>query len=509
VNRDLSRTPSLTTLFLGGAFLWALTRPLLSGDLGWHIRVGQYVLDRHAVPHTNFLCFTAPWSHWLTHEWLADVLFALLDAGGGLPALFLVRGLLFVTTLFLLLKLGRRTHAEPLALAGLLFFTGITLALNVALRPWMFSNLLLVVELLVLDQARDRPEKRWIRWCVVALLGLWVNLHGGFALGLGLLLLELLFWVVAPAKAPGQPGTVRRFLEASCLGVCAFLVLIPNPHGMEALVLPIDYLLGEQRTGLALIGAIKEWSPIELGSFFGGVYLVWCLLGALALLVSPEIRRRPAAWIGLVFLAFTLKAQRHLPVAALLLFPGVARGLLAPLSERLKQPSGRVGAYLAGLSRQEGASRRPFLAGLLVLIAGGYLTWSLQPGFDARAMEAKHYPLAAVQKLANLPPRRVFNHCDWAGLMAWKAPAWPLFITPVFDAYPREVLEDWLTIANLKPGWADLLKNRGVEAVFMPPDAALTATLKRTPGWFVVLEDREAVLLARTGLDLEEPLPLW
>lgn len=486
------------TLFLSIIFAWALFLPLLSGDLGWHLRVGEYVLTWHSVPRLNFLCFPALWYPWITHEWLAGTLFALIEHFGGLGALFWTRAALFVGTLWLLYWLGRRRDAEPLALAGLTLLAAVTLALHVSLRPWLFSNFLLAVALLLSQQAQllERPTRPFF-WLTL-LLGLWINLHGGFVVGVGLFALLVWNWMRDGARRTGRFGTLRRLPQGLGWGIALLFVLLLNPHGVEALALPLRYLLGEETTGLAMTSELKEWAPIELSSFFGGVYLLWALLGLLAMIRSPLARRKPEALLGIAFLVLTLQSQRHLPLVALFLFPVICEGLLEPLHHRLRAARGRVGLFVAGLSRLETPLRLRFFAIASALISVLFWQHTQTSTFEPDAFHAKGYPLELVRALELRPPGRLFNHYDWAGLVAWQAPSWTMFITPVNDAYPVEVFEDWRVIANRQEGWRTRMERARVDTVLMPTSSLLVERLKQDPDWQIALEQEGATLLVKS-----------
>lgn len=504
-------------------FAWALYQPLLSGDLGWHIRTGDYVLTHHEVPRVHFLCWTGPWFPWISHEWLSGVIFAWVDQLLGLPGLLWMRALLFTITLVLMYRLGRKLEAEPLTLALLTFLFAIGLALHVSLRPWLFSNLLLALSLHLSHRARvsSHPGSAYLQ--MIGLLGIWINLHGSFVVGVGLLSL-LLFdhWrgrtlITASLVKRSSSGKgaapsllshllarlrarVRTSFEVLFYLVLLGLALLVNPHGLEALALPFRYLLGDDGTGLAMTSEIKEWAPLDLSSFFGRVYLIWLALGLTSMLASRFARRRPEALLALLFSLLTLGAQRHLPIMTLFWFPVVAEGLLFPLSIRLDRSSRPLLRFVRGISHQEEADRSKFLMLTIMLLTMLYASGARSEDFELSKAKAKGFPVVAVQHLRERPPARLFNHYDWGGYIVWRAPEWRLFISPVNDAYPRTRFEDWRRIANMQPGWQDTLSRYGVDTVLMPSTSTLAQTLSASTDWKVVYQDDTATLLEKTPL---------
>src|SRR4030088_3032576 len=73
--------PSLTDFVFATLLLWLFAgggaKTLLGdGDTGWHIRTGDYILERYTVPQKDIFSFTRPNEPWFAWEWLSDILFA-------------------------------------------------------------------------------------------------------------------------------------------------------------------------------------------------------------------------------------------------------------------------------------------------------------------------------------------------------------------------------------------------------------------------------------------------
>jgi hypothetical protein len=88
-------------------------------DLWWHLRTGELILERGAVPTADPFSFTAAGAPWVDHEWGAEVLFAgvfRLAGGRGLVAL---RALLLAAALTLLAALAWDRSRHPLGTVAL------------------------------------------------------------------------------------------------------------------------------------------------------------------------------------------------------------------------------------------------------------------------------------------------------------------------------------------------------------------------------------------------------
>ena len=64
---DLLFVALIAWLFMStGAHGWQSL--LVDADVGWHIRTGEYILDHHAVPHTDLYSFSKPAAPWYAWE---------------------------------------------------------------------------------------------------------------------------------------------------------------------------------------------------------------------------------------------------------------------------------------------------------------------------------------------------------------------------------------------------------------------------------------------------------
>src|SRR5271167_3675920 len=162
-------------LFLG---LLAMTaRNAIDPDLWWHLRAGQWILETGHVPHTDPFSFTRAGHAWISHEWLSEVVFYKLWKAGGAAAL-IVFSAIVTTAGFMLLYLrcpGKRYWA-----AAATAFGALAAAPCWGVRPQMFTFTLASLLLWLLESGERRPK---LLFWIPPLFVLWVNLHGGFALG--------------------------------------------------------------------------------------------------------------------------------------------------------------------------------------------------------------------------------------------------------------------------------------------------------------------------------------
>jgi hypothetical protein len=84
--------PHFFTIAIFLTMLIAAIQPVTDPDFWWHITTGNWILDHHTVPHQDLYTFTVHDHRWITHEWLSEVILALLYAAGRLPLVSLILG---------------------------------------------------------------------------------------------------------------------------------------------------------------------------------------------------------------------------------------------------------------------------------------------------------------------------------------------------------------------------------------------------------------------------------
>jgi hypothetical protein len=291
-------------------------RILADPDLWWHLRTGQWILKRHSIPAVDPFSFTAAGAPWTNHEWLTEVIFAAaFGAGGGAALTALRAALLFASAGILAWLLHRRT-GSPL-LAALLVAVYVPLfATFWNVRAQTFSYFLTLATLAILEIMPRRPGAAWI---LPPVLALWVNLHGGFLLGLvtaGLGILTLATGVEIPPRDRLARPAGRTW---ALLGLLAAAPLL-NPQGWRI----APYLVRELSANHA---TVSEWRSLTEVPGLWPRFLLF-VLPPLALLLAAPARARlteTALFLASVFLAY--RHARFLAVLAIFSALVLATGL--------------------------------------------------------------------------------------------------------------------------------------------------------------------------------------
>jgi len=174
---------------------WGALAPRLLGDagIGWHIRNGEQMLRTHAITRIDQFSSTMSGRPWFAWEWLYDLAIASIHERLGLNGVVFFTALVIAATFALTFRLTLRRAVLPVAVILLMLSVGASI-IHFFARPHVVSWLFAVIWFQLLDSSEiisGRETDRRLLWLPVLML-LWVNLHGGFLLGLALLGLYLL-----------------------------------------------------------------------------------------------------------------------------------------------------------------------------------------------------------------------------------------------------------------------------------------------------------------------------
>jgi len=434
-------------LALSLGYLW-------NEDFWWYVSSGRAILQEGGIPSEDpFLYTSGDGIGWVYHSWLWTVVVAGLEGLGGLESVVVLHGLL-AAALVVLLFTTARIDRLGLVNALLVVMVLATLRHRVCGKAELVTWLMLVVFYRLLE----RPGPWTWRW--VALLGalevLWANLHGGYPLGVFLVLCYSVGgWAQRRWQLPlrGESRSLRgtdRSWPPLWLPVLLFLLALAGPGHLRDRLAPYGFVLGSEQvqpTGKSGALLITEWrSPFD-GSLPDPT-LPW--LFALAAAVGVLSFRRARQWhlprllflLGMI--ALGASAIRHLGGLAL----AAALVALSNLSDRrsgpAEGPAGGRNAKHGRTRRRAGKARMApswsypaacvVLASLLLGSTAGL--WIARPGFDGgqggsffAVKPSTTAPGAVDYLLRHRPPGPLFNDYPLGAYLAARLyPAYRVFV---------------------------------------------------------------------------------
>jgi hypothetical protein len=438
-------------------------------DIWWHMRMGQWILAHHAVPHVDLYSAQLAGTRWLAYSWLYELLVVKFFDRLGMVGLIVYSSTMILAITAALYHLVRRLQNDFSLITVLTFASAYSMAHLYSPRPWMFTILFFILELDVLMHVRRTGRLRELLWLPV-IFALWANVHILFVDGL--LVLGLAFAESVIARWWSAAETRVRPMWMGLALLASVLATLANPFGWS--IYGVAYGLANQGGAL---NVVAELQSIAFRDYVDYLILIFAMTSAAAL-----------AW------------QRRLLFfeTALLAFAAI----LSFRSTRDEWLMAVVGAMIlaANLRVSEKPTHRlPWFATTLAAIVA-----ALTMPIGLRAMHIndkqlktqleKNLPVQAVEAVqAKGYTGTLFNDYGWGGYLIW-ALHMPVSIDGRQNLYGDERIDRSIKTWSGEPDWATdpQLKSAGV--VIGGVKTPLTQLLRTDPHFQLVYEDKLAAV---------------
>jgi hypothetical protein len=449
--------------------------PLREGDLWWHLKLGEATAMTRTLPTVDAWTVAGSGQPFnAAHSWLSGVAFYILTGVGGLGALVVAQAIVGTLTVAIMSWLSYRAGAAP-PFATVLALTGfVALYPFSTARPQMFSFFLFAALYAVLSAA-ESGHPQWLGLAPPIML-LWVNLHGAWVMGLGLMGVFCLGWMIEASIGRREWRSLRApafWMSTALLTTCI------NPHGPRV----YQYLV-TMGTSPVSQQYVSEWQPPSLTQTFTWPFWLLLFVGIALLLRRPR-RLDTATLAASVFVVLALRYMRMIPFAVIAFLPV----LVVRLPQRLSVP-GRATA-INGL-----------LLGTLLLLS--ILTTPyvrLAAGASPTSLIDTYFPVVACEILEKHAPAGsgVFTMPEWGGYVSWRlAPRTRSFVDGRIELPPASLWDEYVAIASGQPGWETLLQQWELDYLLLSRERhTQLATSAQGVGWQVLYADAEMLLLAR------------
>ena len=420
----LRGTWPLALLVGSAAGLAAATLPVGDPDLFWHLATARETIAHGLVTHDLF-SWTVRGAPVSLDQWLGQLALYAAYALGEWRGVAILR-VVEVTALVALIVANaslvtRRPLAAVLATVPALVLTRVVWVD----RPELTGLVLFAALLLLLRLGRDGSFAALAG--AVAIVALWANVHGSFALG-------VIVTILVCAEGALRDAAGRRVYVATA--IAAVFASLATPAGLGAWTAPGYHLLSPPR-------AIQEWATIDVSTPLGAAYAATLALVLVAALLGPRLDLREL--VVLVPIAFlSLTAARQAPLLAIVAAPLLARGADALVA--LVSP----GRPAEALGR----------AGSLVLSLLAMAIFAMAIAITPTTLDEGAYPVGALPQLP--AGDGLFARYEWGGWLIWRAPATPVFVDGRLTPYIGGVLDDYHAILEARPGWQDAVTRRHI-----------------------------------------------
>jgi len=473
-------------LFLKG-FIFPL--PLL--DFWWHLKMGQVILNSGSIPRTDIFSFTAAGKTFVVQNWLSEIILFLTYRLGHFPLLIFFNTLLLVAALFPVYYLCRKSSSgfwQPLFAASL-----VSICMFGNLRPQNFSFLFFALFYLLLDDYRFKRRDRL--WLLPVLMIFWVNIHGGFVLGLILIGLYL-----APAFISKLFDNIHKKTFDGKLAVVQILCVLAtfaNPEGLKI----YEYIYTVLRDPSSQ-QFVVEWLPPAINSAQGIFLFFLPFFIATFVLILARRRIEPIdLYIYFIFSCFGFSASRNSIYFLFAIAPIVSRYMPAKQDSELRSD-------LAKDNPAPSSARSSHQAGILNLViacaaligVGIHSPWIKSGVYNKSLLESKT-PVGAMDFIDKHPLNGNIYHTQIYGdYLIWRL--WPKqhsFIDGRVHLFGESFIRYYQKILS-DSNWEEMLQKYDINYLLLSKDKnggspeRIMNTARSSPSWSVMYEDEHSVL---------------
>ena len=462
----------------------------LLNDLGtgFHIRAGQYVIHNFTIPKYDIFSFIAPPLPWVAHEWLSEVIMAVVHHISGPTGVVLFFSFLIAVTYFLLFKFVRASGGNIILSCFIVFLVAVSSTLHWLARPHIFSLTLLVVCYYILD-AYQYKSKNYL-YLLPPITLLWVNLHGGFVIGFVLLGIYLCgngaaaLFSSAPEKSPYQ----EKFRALTRIALICALFAAINPYGVQVFLFPFKTVSQQ-----FLIDTVSEYMSPNFHDPLPFKYLLFLMLGVLA--ISRVKTDMIAVSLVLVFTYMALYSARHIPLFAIVVAPILVRHMelmLQKSNSKLINLFKSRSKNLDSLDAQLKGYVWPVIVTIVVCILANAAL--IQFTFDKTRA-----PIGAVSFLEKESVKgNMFNSDQFGDYVIYAAwPKYKVFVDGRSDMYGSDRMKEYMKVALVQPGWKEVLAKYDINFIIYNANSPVSLLLSESDNWRLVYADKTAIVFVK------------
>jgi hypothetical protein len=467
--------------FFGGKWL------LNDGDTGYHIRAGEHILKTLSIPTKDIFSFHSPPLAWTAHEWLSEVIMAIVHRSFGLTGIVIFFSLIISLVYSLFFKILKANNDIILSV----FFALLVLLsswIHWLARPHIFSLLLMIIWYYLLDEYQYK--NRNYLFVLPPIMLLWVNLHGGFLAGLILIGIYLFGNVVKFINSlESEKGIYKK--KVKLLGLVTILCLIVcliNPIGYRILLFPFKLVSNK-----FIMDNINEFmSP----NFHEPLPFKYFLLLMFVIFAFSEVKiNLIELLLILMFTNMSLVSVRYIPLYSIIAAPI----LLRQLGTMLERSHGRFARFLKKRSdniSKIDTSAKGYLWPVTAIILVAFFAKTGKIDFK---FNEKTKPVAAVEFLKKEKiSGNMFDNDEFGDYIIYSAwPEYRVFFDGRGDMYGVDMLKEYLKVAGLKSGWDEVLKKYDISWIIFDANSALSLFLMQRNDWKLIYADEVANIFVK------------
>jgi len=453
------------------SLLWVITcilvilygvQKIICFDIWWHLKTGEWIFKNYTIPYKDFFSYTFAGRDWIDFEWLFQIIIYPIYHIAGLPGLIVFKTCIIAVLIFFLFKHTNLLSGRKGWIAAFI----VIVCLNVIkprfmVRPQIVFLLFLCLYSYILNLYFIKGKN--YLYVLPILHILWVNIHGSFLLGIGLMLIYTsshfasLSWSHRNDMKPVFKDRTLRILAISTL--LLLLASFVSPYGYKTFTVPFATAMEQEAKKY-----IAEWislSPRSLLIFlpdftiwFKGLFIV----GIFSFFLRKENLKKVEHF--LIFALFSYMAfSHHRFIAAwgIVIGPIIAFNLsqILPLSDYRK----RIVHYM----KWGPAFIVACLSFYIILFTGEYRRIGL-------GLTEGNYPSGTVKFIKDHELRgNIFNQYGYGGFLIWHLyPQLRVFVdgrTPT--VYDQDFFWSYRQALNNEKIWKRLVEEYHIDMVHL------------------------------------------
>jgi len=463
-------------------------------DLWGHVRFGQAVIAHKHLILNDPYSYSAFGHRWDNHEWLTEFVMAASYNAFGVVGLKLWKFACVAATMLLVAMGLAETGATPTVQLNTLTVVAVATMPQMEFRPQLFTFMLAAAMLTLL--ARHNYRREAPLWLLIPMMALWANLHGGFIVGIAIL---VIYTAVTAIDDLINGAGLHRGLGLSALTVAALASTMITPYGRDTWR-PVLRALRNPMTRIA----VTDWQPLGFAltrqwqAHPAGVIYMSCGIGMLIAFVAtfalvPRGGDLPLVAVAAVLSIAAIIAVRNLPIALIACALPVARHSSLLILRRRERASGETATAVLQPERSAVSPWLAFAVAVMLAIHSGI--------FSGRLRVDKPYPEGAVAFMQQYDLRgNILGDFDWGEYLIWHtAPGSKVFIDGRYDTvYPYSVIAQYIDFYFNRNGAQSVLTAYPHDFILIPPASGAFALMQRQPDWKLIYHDADSALFARS-----------
>ena len=454
---------------------------VVDNDLWLHLKVGDWTLEHHAVPHTGILSRTVADRPWVAYSWIYEVLLSFFHSRFHLTGITVYGLLLTLAVADSVFWMTRRLSGTFWMACLLATACCAAFLFRVYPRPVFFSMMLFTITLTLLLESRRTGRLRLL-YFLPPIFVLWANVHiqfiyGIFVVALFVAVSLLQEWAgrtrftstLLPVSLPSRK--LLPILGACVLGSCL------GPYSFHLYPVVFEYA-----TSRFPYAHVREFQALD---FRGYVDFVQLLMMGLAFFALGRKKQIDLFFLALLSIASVVgfRTQRDswficIPAAACLAAEFARENRDGVENETVAEKAGIVAA----------------LALLLLLYAR---VMDVNPP-NLRLAINSVYPVQAGNFLHDHPlPGPLYNTYDWGDFISWYMPQYPVAIDGRTDLYGDDLDNRFYMTENGDASYVDDPYLNEANLVLLSKQKPLAHLLTSDSRFNLVYQDSQSMIFVR------------